>query len=74
MKSDRSIEDLIMTSEVEQKRIRMYESLRYVVELCGGDWYRLEKELANGMTVYQLINVLGQNDIRFIYTKEDANK
>ena len=74
MKNNRNIKDLITTSDVEQKRIRMYESLRYAVELCGGDWYHLEKELANGMTVYQLIDVLGQNDIKFIYTKEDANK
>lgn len=71
MKS-RSIVELVTNSynEVELLRLKMFNSLIDSIEKSGGNPDIIVRNvLENNMTVLELIDILGQNNIEFLYIK-----
>lgn len=68
----RGIEELLTReiSDTEQDRIDMFDSLMSSVIMCGGDSTHIEEKVLSGMTVLELIDILGQNKVRFYLAGE----
>jgi hypothetical protein len=66
---DQTIDDMLQAGRnrtvVEEGRMTMYISLLSAIRETGGDVNSLEKYIQNGMTVMELIDTLGQNDVGF---------
>ena len=65
---NKSIKELLYDkTTVEQHRLDMWNSLQKCIILCGGDVDKINYSIASGLTVYGLIDLLAQNNIRFTY-------
>lgn len=65
---DKTIKELLSGySEVEAGRLAMMDSLLESIAECGGDSFKYKLDILDGMTVLDLIDSLGQNNIRFYY-------
>lgn len=70
----RGIEQLLnqKNDDVERQRLEMYSSLARAVIESGGNVPSIMELISQGMTVYELIDMLGQNGVRFVH-KGDKN-
>lgn len=65
---DKTIKELLSGySEVEADRLAMMNTLLESIAEGGGDSSKFKLAILEGMTVLELIDSLGQNDIRFYY-------
>lgn len=70
----RNIKDILMnkTDSVESQRKEMFESLMDAVEKAGGNkqifW---DYVVYQDITVLELIDKLGQNNVRFVYVEKE---
>lgn len=65
---DKTIKELLSGySEVEVGRLAMMNTLLDSIVNCGGDPFKYKLDILDGMTVLELIDSLGQNNIRFYY-------
>lgn len=65
----RKIKDIIenRVDKLEQKKVDMFNSLLNSVKLAGGSDEMIKEDVLDGMTVLELIDILGVNNIVFTY-------
>ena len=73
---DRTIKELLCNNltHIERDRLDMYNSLIDSVKEAGGHPVNFKISILNEMTVLELIDLLGQNNVRFLMTSTNPIK